>query len=854
MELRYKLNGIEIPEPIGMDEFEIQIKRSDEHGVGIENSVGELEFTGLEGKTITNAYNSDIDTEISFVIEVKCNQLDDWEELYSGVIDLTTYSKTETDYCSCSVKVAEIGQKTTFNNRTETAVDLDSTTGIDGSILSGKNNLKAKYLVPKKDYKKIARMQIDDICPSSSYDGYGSYFLTAPFGFNTIQEVEGTRESNAVELYANDKYSFLVPSTSTSNPKISVKSNIYVLPDSSAIDAISGIWFKISINNTTNIVHEQYLGFPLFSGSNFSAKFEGNIDVYPGDKIIAYYYIQSATHKKFHINPVEGSFFEIRINEQAEGDVYTELYYPQPSLDRVIESISGLRLKSDYFNKYDDRDNYVETDVSMLAFGYVNDLSWRMNTTVTDKLNLDSRLKSVGGVSKDITITRLGGSIDLSVSSATQTEIQFDSVDRLSQLIEPGWQIVAINGVEDSGYTVESVDGGMSIAVFTEILPILNYGDIVSFKPVTGDSGLVEFSEAPQVGIFEQDTECIFSVNQQQNTPSFGGGALLGLCNGRILRNTADKTFKSSFKELYQGLDAMFGLGWGFSKEGSKTVVRIEKFNWFYQDIKILEITDYNKKTIKFNASKAYSVLNIGYDKYAEAGENNTIDSYHTERSYTTKIKAFDKKADVKCKFIADPYIIETVRRESMNADSTTNTYDENIIVFALRYRKTSPTDWVYAIDNFYDDIVSFENIYGTNDINALLTPARNAMRYAGKINFAGKQTLYFNDGKVNYIAGIQKNDRGDIDSTPPVGNYYFQIEDPAVYRMLRENEDLAIENNILKPEIITLEYPLKKSEYEVIKSNPYGYVLLDGEKCFISEIKWSPIDGLANFTLIPKA
>jgi hypothetical protein len=54
------------------------------------------------------------------------------------------------------------------------------------------------------------------------------------------------------------------------------------------------------------------------------------------------------------------------------------------------------------------------------------------------------------------------------------------------------------------------------------------------------------------------------------------------------------------------------------------------------------------------------------------------------------------------------------------------------------------------------------------------------------------------------------------------------------------ENQNFSTGSILLLPETVKIdEYPITKEEYNYIKSNPYGIILVDGVPCYIKEIKY---------------
>lgn len=163
MELKHTINGIEILEPIGFDGLKTTIKRHDYHGMSAEVSVGTLEFSGEAASIIHDAYNTDIDTELNYVVTDEYGTV-----IYTGMIDLSTYDEHSGDYFTVSCKVGEVGVKTTFNNRTETEIDLNTYATLEDKPLAHVPTWK-KLTIPAKTirYKNIMEQPSTEIYNSN---------------------------------------------------------------------------------------------------------------------------------------------------------------------------------------------------------------------------------------------------------------------------------------------------------------------------------------------------------------------------------------------------------------------------------------------------------------------------------------------------------------------------------------------------------------------------------------------------------------------------------------------------------------------------------------------------------------
>ena len=71
MIFRFLLNGTEIEEPIGFDNFKPVIERTDHHGMAASISLSKIGFYGDAMSIIQSACDTDIDTELSFIVQIK---------------------------------------------------------------------------------------------------------------------------------------------------------------------------------------------------------------------------------------------------------------------------------------------------------------------------------------------------------------------------------------------------------------------------------------------------------------------------------------------------------------------------------------------------------------------------------------------------------------------------------------------------------------------------------------------------------------------------------------------------------------------------------------------------------------
>lgn len=233
MELKHYLNNVLIDEPIGFDNLSVSFKRGEYHGISVAVSETSLEFYGKAVEIIKAAYASSIDSVVAYKV------LADSKPFFSGVLDLTTYSEHTGEYHTISCKVGEIGARTTFNNRSETEVDLNTSKTIDGAAVMP--IMWRTLAIPRKHlrYTNLWDNRIDVEYTKDKYD--------QELRLNGGSRVTSAMTSMKFARYANDEFgdvtageiSGMVVDYRTSEP-------LFAMPDDFAADFGVGTKFDIS--------------------------------------------------------------------------------------------------------------------------------------------------------------------------------------------------------------------------------------------------------------------------------------------------------------------------------------------------------------------------------------------------------------------------------------------------------------------------------------------------------------------------------------------------------------------------------------------------------------------------------
>ena len=735
--LKHTLNGVLIDEPIGFDQLKTTMKRGDYHGMSVEVSVGTLEFYGEAANIITHAYNTDIDTELTYKVET-----DRGDVLYSGVLDLATYNEKNGAYRSVEVNVGEVGIKTTFNNRVEVPVDLNSQITMDGNEIAHAPN-----------------------------------WLDLPIPYKTIRYVNMQNQVKTT-IY---KYS---PNTG----------NQLALPD----DFVNA-WLNICLDNNA----KQEFG---------------------------------TMNPTFHIAAIEDS---------------TVAGYAEPFC--TTNNGSDIDEDSDIIIK-------VSLDMSiMLPEGPAQDNYPFENLTDTPQLEVVPVVKINGYMRQEpsmspITITNDNYTIPQQLTLVGTYTIK----KRETASIFVGLEIVNknVNGKGDKGYNNPSkLYLTIKEGSYIEVTLNSKAEDKVSAPLIMVHEALNTIAESISNNALSVKSNLYGrtdSVVHKQNM--IGDGALKAITNGYKIRNlytdeNNERNMPLSFKEMIESLNAIDCIGWGFSQEDNTTCLRVEKWDWFYQNNKLLEINEPAELTRKIDTDKVISELNIGYKKYATADDISSIDSLHGERTFTTSTKSFSNQKSALCEFIADNYAIEETRRAAMTTKKDEEfKYDENVFVFGLL---SNENGYVIVRDTPQQGNDTIANIHEA--YNTLISPTRNAVRWISRLFcLNGLKPFKLTKGTINYKAIVETEEsRNGVFVIPDLMN---SIPDQSEDMPLQEQYGEIVIPRVFKAEEVALTYPINLEQYQAIKQNPYGLVVVDGEECWIKEFTYDFNTSEAEFKLTPKA
>ncbi len=733
----------EIDEPIGFDGFSIKMQRSNYHGISAEFSEKVLEFYGKAIDIIKDAFDEGLDSELQFIIKKSCGDNGNYDELYRGVLDLSTYEYKQGDYCSVRCKVGEIGQRTTFNSRVETNVLLSSGQTIDGKDLaigSDKtySNYEREIKIPGMGLPMESRGKMS-VVDKLKVAKESPFFKDQSFPENRHHLYIGFSDSEISELGA------------IKNEFTTQKKPIYIADKKGK--------FTIEYNLNFHLVWDR-----KFYRTNYIVCLRKN------DELI------------------------------VEQNSYS--YAPNDNNERFVN-----------------KDKKIEIDLEQGDKLYFYIRYWFC-------IEENYPTGAGGGVSlQEVPVyvrkKEISDNNQVSYFKVFRKDMETSVYGKIAFVHE------VLNGVCDitSGLTVRS--------------------DWYSRK----DSAINPLKD----------------VNRY-----FGSGSLKTLTTGARLRRgrmTGSNNItplKFCFKDLIQNLNAIDNVGWGFSLEmenGSpKLFIRVEPMAWFYKkDLELLVVDNVQNISRKVDVKRVYNRAEIGYEKYAELNKGRFIDAIHTKREYSNGLKAVKRTYKKLSKFIADGYLIEEARRKALDPSHKDESKDEDVFILEV-----GGSVWLDGFIEYFvvqgldvkpifkNRILSPETVF-----NPRLTPRRNAEKHKQSLFYSLRNNEFrFISGTGNYFV-VGKGMKHEPDDL--FVNYYLEEHTEltswganGVYEYLGLGVGFGFYNPFLRAEILKFEYPLKWTDYKRIKDNPYGYILVNGEKCFIWSVDYVLDSGLCKFELIP--
>ena len=795
MVIKHYLNGTEIDEPIGFDSLKMTMKRGEYHGMSAEVSEQTLEFYNTAADLIRAAYQTDLDTELTYRVTA------DGEEMYSGVLDLSTYEEQYSDYCSVSCKVGEVGVKTTFNNRTDVEIDLNGTKTIDGKSLAHSYPWQ-RLVLPQRviqyvNYIKEAEQYqydgtlpdefrwafIDLVYDTQSLNEFGSladkWFQASKVGENKFGS---SQNHNTIPNIAKTFSSYYTPADSddmdyddSSYIHISLQLKGSIVFDTSLFtNTGSGtanlyIYPQLVLNGNVS-TSGQYI---VASNSNYSTKqtFSISIDEYIQvgqlNSLLFGLFIRNDNYQyysggiqylnnlaPFHIVIDSDSSLKMELKSNLIKEVSADTMFVHEALNKVADSISEnkLTVKSELYSRFDSILNpHTATSDNQYQYGYyfgdsalkviTNGYKIRGLYTTTDKeRNMPMSFK---------TLVEALDAIDcIGWGFSEENGKTYVRMERWSWFYKTGDPILRITAPKE---VKTAIDTSLIISELT--IGYKKYAtseDINSIDSIMSERTFITSTKAVSQSVSKL---CSFIADNYATE----------LTRRAALKSNPDEEYK------YDENIFLFSVYWAMRQEGNS--------------------------------------YGIGSDENAGevvGGGTGTSENYNCKISPARN--AYHWINRLFCVAGIKPFA----------CTSGTINYKAQI--------ETIPTMFLGDEERFYTI---------PDSVNAI--PAYTQILPSGSQVAGIKQNTENYTLRERYYKTYQLDNTGQVNTGVP-------------------SSDDVIIPRVFKAETISFTYPLSVAEYKKVKANPYGLIEVDGVLGWIKEFTYSFADGEATFKLIPKA
>jgi hypothetical protein len=235
--------------------------------------------------------------------------------------------------------------------------------------------------------------------------------------------------------------------------------------------------------------------------------------------------------------------------------------------------------------------------------------------------------------------------------------------------------------------------------------------------------------------------------------------------------------FKTSFKKVFEGLSAIFCLGWAFEYVNGKWKVRVETLDYFYQNQVAFTAENVGEVVQSAMTKDLANQFTIGYDDTWKNIQAAGIWAIHTDRNYYINNRAMAEgttnKIELLSTIIAEGYAIEFSRRmyffqDDSGSSDRPNDYELFIIwlnrsnltisnIQTSEYRLNPSENETGTITlSLGSASMSSRRINQSNSevgdlYNVFITPARNALRWW---KYIGMHTYGMSSPKLLFQSG----------------------------------------------------------------------------------------------------
>ena len=273
------------------------------------------------------------------------------------------------------------------------------------------------------------------------------------------------------------------------------------------------------------------------------------------------------------------------------------------------------------------------------------------------------------------------------------------------------------------------------------------------------------------------------------------------ITNGYKIRNYPNRSVIVNFEQLFDKWAVpMFGLGYQIYQDGSDFKIKMERYDFFYQDVELDYIDSVVDESfeISTDSSIIFNEAVVGYKDFPKSTDeniSNNIDEYNTSQSILFPIKTIKKKAKYESELIASGFKISNhiVEQFKEAPVETVTDDDKNFVIKGV------------SRDNYFVDAQE-SNLTWVAPDTILVKGYYFDFRKGDVINFDYEAGSSPNEGPSYVINELESVTEGlKITTTGVVVNEVYDgaytVTLPETRLRAERNDNMEVVNNVISPE-----------------------------------------------------
>jgi hypothetical protein len=231
------------------------------------------------------------------------------------------------------------------------------------------------------------------------------------------------------------------------------------------------------------------------------------------------------------------------------------------------------------------------------------------------------------------------------------------------------------------------------------------------------------------------------------------------ITSGKKIRNFPDSV-ELSLKHLFESCASVFNCYYGVETINEQERLVLEPLDYFFRPDILLDLGRVSDVIEKYNEKLIFNSLNVGYKKGGDYEENQGLDEYNTDSSFTHGFRNVDTKKDFLSDIRADTIGIELTRRKQFEIFPTEDTQQDKDNFFIDCYKLSTNILGVekfryfnrrFGVDfsELPTGIFSPETAY-----NLRLSPINNLFRNSNYLSYL----TYFQSLKTRFVSAFRNS------------------------------------------------------------------------------------------------